>query len=120
MRCRYCILIVLTIFILKGAFAQGWEWQNPLPSGFDYKSVVMFESREWLISTNNAILLRTSDSGITWSFERNQGDRYSYSKLKFIKGKLWGIAIDGTKNNLCVSTDRGKSFHLLRSPAGDM
>jgi hypothetical protein len=64
---RLIALFLLILLAVSGAFAQGWVWQNPLPSGNGLSAAVAFNQDRCLAFGACGTALLTTDGGLHWS-----------------------------------------------------
>ncbi|MDK9701371.1 MAG: YCF48-related protein [bacterium] len=71
MKLRYFVTLLSTpvIFLLSTPtlFAQGWEWQNPLPQGNRLYAVDMLNDSTGWIAGEMGVAFKTTDYGVSWS-----------------------------------------------------
>ena len=64
---RVLILLLLGVsYFQASGQGNGWEWQNPLPTGMQLNDVHVFDAQTALAIGASGIILKTSDGGITW------------------------------------------------------
>lgn len=103
----------MLFFISSILNAQGWEWQNPLPSGFPYNDVVLFSRDEFLISCLAPVLLRSTNGGKSWEAERTQGDSIIFTKMFNRQKTVFARGEIGSLTFIWKSVDRGRSFSKI-------
>lgn len=110
---------LLSVLFLNNCYSQGWEWQNPLPTGLEYTDAVLFDQNDILISCLTAALVYSRDGGQTWSIERTSGDSVIIVKMEKADNLLYVKSMMPKSMLLQYSTDRGKTFSKIKGFAGD-
>lgn len=59
-------ILTALVFFQTACFAQGWEWQNPLPHGNMINDILMMDWNAVVAVCDNGFLLRSWDGGKTW------------------------------------------------------
>ena len=68
--CRIMLFLILSLsFPLLTHAQQAWEWQNPLPQGYDLNCVSFGDSTDGWAAGDGGSIIHTSDGGNTWSLQ---------------------------------------------------
>ncbi|KXK48839.1 MAG: hypothetical protein UZ05_CHB002001973 [Chlorobi bacterium OLB5] len=79
------IFSFLLILSAANIFSQsGWFWQNPLPQGNDIYDVKIINNNTALAVCEDGILLKTTNSGVNWAYNKNQNAIF-YRSIFFYK-----------------------------------
>lgn len=82
------VFIGVLIASING-FAQGWQWQNPLPFGDPVKKIFFVDSLNGWITAQNKTLLRTKDGGQNWDIVHTN---IIFEDVHFVNAlEGWGI-----------------------------
>src|SRR6476620_990409 len=98
------ILFFLTAGI---GLAQGWLWQNPLPTGSTLNAITGIDARTAVAVGDSGSILRTSDAGVTWT-QQSSGTNSNLRAVAFLDAGT-GIAV-GDQGTILGTTDGGATW----------
>ncbi|MGH7492476.1 MAG: WD40/YVTN/BNR-like repeat-containing protein, partial [bacterium] len=106
-------------FLVSHLFAQGWQWQNPLPQGNRLGEVQFVDSLHGWIRAEWNTILRTTDGGLNWREEiiAQNNDSVYFQRIYFID-PLNGWAVGAGAPPVIMRTrDGGKNWESMPLPA---
>jgi|GEM_PF-6313842 photosystem II stability/assembly factor-like uncharacterized protein len=106
------LLLLLTLFVLFQCSAMAW-WKNQTPTGFTSTlfSVVISDETTAAAVGANGKLLRTSNSGATWTTSYINGTSYTWYGLKRLApNNLYAVGTKSSIGYLYGSTNGGNSW----------
>ena len=92
--------------------AQGWEWQNPLPKGYNIHDVLMADE-DWAYATcDNGYFMRSGDGGRNWETRKIE-----IASLVKVVSPARGIVLVLVENGSVIrSTDFGVTWSRQLNP----
>jgi photosystem II stability/assembly factor-like uncharacterized protein len=87
-------LLLLAVFTVTGANAQGWNWLNPKPTGNDYRSVVFVDTNTGYAVGDFGTIIKTTDGGTHWTLSAS-GTAQHLNSVYFTDFSTGYVAGDG-------------------------
>lgn len=117
---RGLLILFLVLFVCLPAFAQGWEWLNPLPQGNSLTDIEFLGENRLLCTGDFGSAISSTDGGQSWVLCSN-GSQPSPSEVDFVNSSDgWGIrsyysSFDGSERAIMRTTDGGQAWQLQHS-----
>ena len=111
----FVFIIVVNIIYPIHSNAQGWEWQNPLPTGNSMKCLDFIDNLTGWFGFSGGTVLHTSDGGNTWEIQYTGIDGFWCQSIDFIdhqEGWIVGNP-DGGPSYLIHTIDGGHNWTIL-------
>ena len=101
------------------AFAQGWQWLNPLPQGNELDDLDYLGNNQLYSTGDYGTAIRSEDGGQTWTLA-NSGAALSPERTDFVSTtEGWGITTDyyyrldeNQRNSILHTTDGGLTWQI--------
>jgi photosystem II stability/assembly factor-like uncharacterized protein len=90
-------LVTTSFLILKPSLVLSqWTWQNPLPSGANYRGCDFIDSSKGWIVGDWGCIIRTSDGGHTWEVQHSGVEADLYNVFFLDENYGWAVGNRGT------------------------
>jgi len=113
-KCTVVLIFIVTILLSPDISAQGWEWQNPLPTGNRINCMDFVDSLNGWFGSNAGTILHTTDGGNNWRILFTGIDGLSCRSIDFIDQRE-GWLIGNTSDNYSFvlhTTDSGNGWNI--------
>lgn len=109
------LLFIIAVLVCACAFAQDWEWLNPLPTGFTLNGIAFRTEQEcWAVGMCGA-MLRSTDSGQNWQSVPSATYK-DLADIVFVQAlNGWAIGDSGT---VLRTTDGGSTWSAINAETG--
>ena len=107
------VLVLAFVLVLgrtNSSYPQSsWRWGNPLPQGNNLHAVQMFGAHSAIAAGDAGTIIRTSDSGATWSVQDHAGGLKSIYAMYFLDANTGFISGEALNDEgvLLKTTDGG-------------
>ncbi len=109
-------LLLFIVMLPISVFAQGWEWQNPKPTGQRLNDVKFINSTTGWAVGNGGTILHTINGGISWTFQ-SSGRVADLYQVSFIDSNQGWIAGD---HIFLATEDGGLNWQQRNTPVFDI
>ena len=109
-------LFFVFFFSLNASAQEGWFWQHPLPQGNSLTDIYVFDQNTAIAVGHAGTIIKTTDGGITWSFQ-SIDTKNNLSSVHFIDANIgWTV---GNSGSIFKTTDGGASWYEQTSGTFD-
>lgn len=107
---KFLPFILLTILSVNLLASNGWQWQNPWPTGNHLYDVWMFNDSTIIADGTGGSFLLTDNGGESWT-ELQMTDYIAIVGLMFINSQTgFAIGINQNQNSLLITNDSGQNW----------
>ena len=99
------------------SYGQGWEWQNPLPTGNRFNCMEFTDSLNGWFGSSAGTILHTSDGGDSWDILYTGIDGNHYTSIDFLDENTgWAVGNEsGGPSYIIHTTNGGEDWTVQRT-----
>lgn len=110
------IIFILNIFCYVPCFSQGWEWQNPLPTGNRLYCMDFVDSLTGWFGSSAGTILHTADGGNNWEIQHTGINNLYCNSIDFIDHQHgWATGNPDGGPSYILHTDNGGTSWTVQS-----